>query len=195
MLYIGIDPGEAWCGFAALEFTDAGDVRAEARTYSVKARRGHIQMAHDIVDLLPHSKKTEIACEDFRVRRVGHQAFSAAVPLRFIGALEYGVSKVDAFSFYLIPPRDPGRDELKNLFGRPIVAYRKHWPRPSKAAWGHCASAWRVLGQHLLNRDPGLLVWLHKRKSHRCNRWLPVLQKSKLNDYVAPAVQWITPKD
>lgn len=191
MLYIGIDPGEAWCGFAALEVTSDSIVRVEARTYSIAARDGYLQMAHDILDLLPHSRRTHVVCEDFRIRRSGHQHFSAGNTLRLLGALEFGATSIDAFKFFLVPPNDNGERESRELFGRVLWNYRKQWPRPRHAAWGHCLSAWRVLGHHLLAQDRTLLLQIHKMKhSRRCDRWLPAAIKSARGEHVALAAQW-----
>jgi hypothetical protein len=191
MLYIGVDPGEAWCGFSALDITSDGAVRVEARTYSVTARGGYLRMAHDIVDLLPH-RRAHIVCEDFRIRRSGHQHFSAGNTLRLLGALEFGVTSVDAFKFFLVPPNDRGDTETRELFGSVLWNYRRSWPKPRHAAWGHCVSAWRVLGHHLLAHERALLLKLHTvKKSRQCDRWLPVALKSSRHEHVAPAARWI----
>ena len=192
MLYIGIDPGEVWCGFAALDVTSGSTVRVEARTYNIAARDGYLQMAHDILDLLPHARHAHVVCEDFRIRRSGHQHFNAGNTLRFLGALEFGVKSVDAFSFYLVPPNDKGETETRELFGKVLWNYRRTWPKPRHAAWGHCVSAWRVLGHHLLAENSTLLQKLHKvKKSHRTDRWLPAAVKSTHHEHVAPAAWWI----
>lgn len=193
MLYIGIDPGEKWCGFAALDVTSEGIVRVEARTYSVSERGGYLQTAHDLIDLLPHARKTHVIVEDFRIRKAGHQRFSSGDTLRFIGALEFGAKSVDAFEFFLIPPSDHGAQETRELFGPILQTYRrKTWPRPSHPAWNHCLSAWRVLGHHLFKTDPDILLRLRQtKKSHRIDQWLPVLLRSKDHEHIAPAACWI----
>jgi hypothetical protein len=187
MLYIGIDPGAAWCGFAAL---DATTYRVEARTYSVKAHGGYLCMVRDLLDLLPHNRPTTIIAEDFRIRRSGHQRFDPGHTLRFLGALEFGCSQIDAFEFYTVPPNDNGERETRELYGVILQRYRRHWPRPRHAAWGHCLSAWRVLGRHLMRYDHGMLMHLHQHQgSHRSSQWLPSLQKH--GDHCAPAATWI----
>lgn len=190
MLYVGIDPGESWCGFAALDIRDRR-VRVEARTYSVKAHGGYLQMARDLIDLIPHNRPTHVICEDFRIRRSGHQRFNRGDTLRFLGALEYGVATVDAFQFYLVPPNDHGEQETKELFGRVLRHYRTTWPRKKHHAWGHCLSAWRVLGHHLFRHDRDLLAHLHtKKKSRRCDQWLPALIRSPESEHMAPSGLW-----
>lgn len=192
MLYIGIDPGESWCGFAALDLTSKREVRVEARTYSVKAHGGYLHMARDILDLLPHARQAHVACEDFRIRHSGHQQFNRGNTLRFLGALEYGVASVDAFRFFLIPPNDHGRRETRELFGRVFFNYQKAWPDRRHSAWGHCVSAWRVLGNHLFHHDRDLLMrLLQKQRSHRCDQWLPALACDSGADHIAPAASWI----
>lgn len=195
MLYIGIDPGEAWCGFAALDVTARHEVRVEARTYSITARGGYLKMAEDLLELLPHNRPTQVVCEDFRIRRSGHQRFNRGDTLRFLGALEFGVSRVDAFQFFLVPPSDHGERETKELFGRVFRSYRQSWPHRGHHTWGHCISAWRVLGHHLFHNDRDVLMRLmsHKR-SHRCDQWLPANSHESKIDRVAPAATWIRAK-
>lgn len=193
MLYVGIDPGEAWCGFAALDARQDGSVGVEARTYSVAAHGGYLRLAQDLINLIPHNRPTCLIVEDFRVRLKGHQAFSAANTLRFIGALEFGASTVDAFKFFLIPPNDHAMRETKELFGRILLRYHSTWPRRDHAAWKHCFSAWRVLGHHLIKHDDDLLLRLQsQRRSHRCDQWLPALVRDPSREFVAPAAEWIS---
>lgn len=190
MLYVGIDPGEVWCGFAALDVTSDGIVRAEARTYSVADRKGYLNMTHDLLDLLPHARSAIIIAEDFRIRHVGSQRFNHGDTLRFLGALEYGVKKIDLYKFFLVPPNDHGVRETRELFGRCFVAYRRKWPRNRHPAWAHCVSAWRVLGTHLFQHNKELLLQLHTvKKIQRDTRWLPTLHKSE-RDFIAPAAHW-----
>lgn len=191
MLYIGVDPGEAWCGFAALDITSEGIVRVEARTYKIAAHDGYLQMARDLINLLPHSKKTHLTIEDFRIRRSGHQSFSRGETLRFIGALEFGCEQLTMFTHSVIPPSDHGDRETKELFGRVLINYRKQWPKPRHPAWGHCVSAWRVLGHSLMQHEREVLITLRKgrKKSHRIDRWLPATQLP--GDCVAPAAWWM----
>jgi hypothetical protein len=147
-------------------------------------------MAHAILDLLPHAKRTHIVCEDFRIRRVGHQKFNAGNTLRFLGALEYGIKQIDQFSFSLVPPSDHWERENRELYGRVIFNYRKLWPKPHDAAWNHCMSAWRALGHGLMALEqPQLLRLHHAKKSHRTARWLPVSEHQQ--DHVAPAAWWM----
>lgn len=192
MLYVGIDPGESWCGFAALDVVER-TIRVEARTYSVTARNGWLHMAHDLLDLLPHNRPTHIIAEDFRIRHSGHQRFSHGDTLRFLGALEFGVKSIDAFQFFLVPASDHGERETRELFGRVLSNYRDRWPRANHRAWDHCLSAWRVIGLHLLQHDRETLMALRNTKrSRRCSRWLPVSLKSEQHEHVAPAARWPT---
>jgi hypothetical protein len=191
MLYVGIDPGESWCGFAALETTSKKKIRVEARTYSVKAHQGYLQMARDLMDIIPRGRQLNFVCEDFRIRRSGHQGFNHGDTLRLLGALEYGVASRDEQShFFLVPPNDNGEHETKELFGNILRSYRSTWPKTYRS-WGHCVSAWRVLGNHLFHHERDLLLRLHGyKKSHRCHQWLPSVARSKL-DGIAPAGLWI----
>lgn len=189
MLYIGLDPGESWCGFAALE-VKSHTIRVEARTYSVKSRTSYLQMAQDVMDIIPH-RETCVISEDFRIRGSGHQRFSAGNTLRLIGALEYATSERSQATFHLIPPNDNGERETRELFGKVLLGYRSSWPQKSHSTWGHCVSAWRVLGQHLFHHERDLLLKVMAcKKSHRCDRWLPSLLRSKTLDRIASAAEW-----
>lgn len=193
MLYIGIDPGEAWCGFAALEATP-DYTRVEARSYSIASHSGYLGMVRDIADLLPHAKRTHIVAEDFRIRRAGHQSFNAGNTLRMLGALEYAASDIKAFSFSLVSPNDHVEDMTRELYGRVLFNYRNHWPKSRHSSWRHCLSAWRVLGQYLLEQNPEVLLSLRKKKrSHPTPRWLPSIQHK--HDRVAEAAWWITRRE
>jgi hypothetical protein len=190
MLYIGIDPGEAWCGFAALS-TDADildDIRAEARTYDVAKHGGYLGMVKDIIDLIPHMRETHIIVEDFRIRASGHQRFSRGDTLRFIGALEYATEKISTFHWHLVPP---GNIKVaRNLFGRALRTYRERWPHEGSDEWGHCVSAWRALGMYLLKSDTAMLARLRGYRPTRTDRWLPVGNRNGPHDFVAPAVRF-----
>lgn len=190
MLYVGIDPGSSWCGFAALEITSDNVVRAEARTYSVKNRRnGWLDMVGDLFNLLPHARRTSLVVEDFQIRQSGHQRFDHGDTLRFLGALEHGARGITMFDFHLIAPNDRGDRENRLLYGRILDHYRKKWPGPRRPPWSHCVSAWRVLGYHLMKREPEMLIDAQKmRRVHRGDHWLPLVRNDA--DFIAPAVTW-----
>lgn len=190
MLYIGIDPGEAWCGFAALDVISSTAIRVEARTYSVTVRGGYLNMVNSILDLLPHNRPTTIIAEDFQIRHTRHQSFNHGNTLRFLGALEHGVSEIDAFQFSLIPPSDHGERETRGLFGHVLFNYRDRWPRARSAPWNHCLSAWRAIGIYLLQNEQSTLLSLRKvKRSSKCQRWLPAATKG--NEHIAPPAWWI----
>lgn len=190
MIYVGIDPGERWCGFAALEILSSGTVRVEARTY-VMPPLGYVFMTKQILDLLPHARRTLVIVEDFQIRRAGHQRFNRGDTLRFLGALEYGVKGIDQFEFMLIPPTDKIERITNEMFGRVLSRYRERWPNPRHSAWRHCLSAWRVLGQHVAFDNPSLRARLIKqKKSLHSERWLPI-GSNHFDNCIAPAALWI----
>lgn len=191
MLYVGIDPGEQWCGFAALEITSDDVVRVEARTYSIRLRHGWLRMARDLVALLPHSRPATIVCEDFQVRKVGHQRFNHGDTLRFIGALQYGFGSVRFHTFHLESPNDRGRKEVPMMFGNAFIRYRNRWPHARDSEWNHCVSAWRVLGSFLLRHDPEALQRIHRlKRSHPAQRWIPSGSYHPKKEHIAPAAIW-----
>jgi len=190
MLYIGIDPGERWCGFAALELTSELVVRVEARTYSITAHKDYLTLAHDLIDLLPHARKAQIVVENFQVRTVGHQHFNRGDTLRFIGAMEFAAQSIDAFELFQVQPSDAGQRDSLKLYGSVIRRYSRRWPSPSHRAWKHCLSAWRVLGMHLLSKEPTFLLSIRKMKRVQiCERWLPA--STKMGDHIARAARWV----
>jgi hypothetical protein len=189
MLWVGIDPGEKHCGFAALEITSDEVIRVESRTYDVAAHGGYLEMAKSIVDLLPHARRANVVCEDFRIRKAGHQRFSSGDTLRMIGAIEMAVRSLNQYEFALIPPAD-APDAAFKLFGKIIVKYKAKWPRTHHPNWLHCLSAWRVLGLHLMSTTQDTLMQFHDcTRVREVDRWLPT--SALRTDHVADAMEWI----
>lgn len=191
MLYVGIDPGEKWCGFAALDITSDGEIRVEARTYNVAIHKGWCQMAGDLIGLLPHNRPIRLVCEDFHIRGSGHQRFSRGDTLRFLGALEYAASRISFFDFALESPSDRAIKTVPLLFGKSWARYRMKWPKRNHPAWNHCASAWRVLGNNLLRTDSAVLANIHEmRQSVPRSQWLPSGVLDRVEEYMAPSHTW-----
>lgn len=146
MIVLGIDPGEAWCGFAALQM-ERRFLRVQASTFSTD-NRNVFRMVQTLLPF-PKYENVTVVCEDFQVRPVGHQRFTRGQTLRLIGALEYHVIN-QGWLWRLIPPGKWQR-ELPQIFGNNFLSsYREHWPDKTNPQWDHCLSAWRVIGRYLL---------------------------------------------
>lgn len=189
MIIVGIDPGDSWCGFAALDISKYA-IRAESRTYG-RDDRNIFRMVETLLPFAGTKERVIVAVENFQIRGQGHQRFSAGDTLRLIGALEYVCIRY-GWSFNLVPPGS-WKADLPLLFGNHILTqYRKAWPTPGHANWDHCLSAWRVLGRHLLSEHL-LSVLAPMRKAQRtvfweqCAPW--VHAKTRGYDLVAPAVR------
>lgn len=191
MIVIGIDPGEAWCGIAALNIKKRSVV-AEARTLAIKPRTP----ISIVRAALPFSKKDEVIviAENYNFRPVGHQRFSTGQTVRLLGALEFYTRDMN-WKWHLIPP-GPWQKEIPLIFGNNLLAeYRRHWPQPRHQNWDHCMSAWRVLGRYLLTEQlTSVLAPLRKKHGigddaywHPADSFMPVRSTRKA-DLIAPAV-------
>lgn len=178
-LWIGIDPGERWCGYALLRH----DGRWRAQTGVLDAsQRSYVEL---IDTLLYDTYRSVVVVESYQQRPVGHQAFKTAVTPQIIGSLRYATEKRDA-KFYTVAPGDPDK-ELKYLqFGKFIEMWKAFWPAPRHTNWQHARSAWRVLGRWLLSNDFS---------TARAIIEAPLLHPSKTEihmafDLTAPTVTW-----
>lgn len=191
MRIIGIDPGERWVGLAAL-WIDLKQrvVHGESRVFDAEPR-GFAKTIRAVVPL--STLGTIFAAEDFRVRPLGHNAFTYGVTLRLLGGLQYAVEQ-HGHKWELIPPGKTR--EVPMIFGSLLDAWRDEWPLNRDPHWEHCLSAWRVLGRYLLRHDPAVLAVLRKptvASSLRVtSHWLSYLTP-KDTDLVAPTALWTVP--
>lgn len=146
--FVGIDPGERWCGYAFLTVED-GEYKARCGVLDVKA----MAMNQLINELTPVADVT--VTERFRTRGVGHQHMHNPITAQLIGAIRYAAeSKGGQWS----EVNAADASELQRFPLYPIITrWRKSWPNKGNARWDHALSAWRVLCQYLLTmRDPAL---------------------------------------
>src|ERR1044072_7076385 len=101
MKIIGIDPGEAWTGVAALDIGSNG-MHTKTRVFRSDARR----LADLVDEVVPGGPDVHIVAENFSVRPVGFNAFSQGQTLRILGALQYATEK-RSHTWTLVPPADP----------------------------------------------------------------------------------------
>lgn len=189
MIYVGIDPGAAWCGFAALN-VGKHSIRAAAATYG----RDDRSLTSIVRTLLPfaHTDEITVIAEDFQIRSVGHQRFNRGDTLRLLGALEYE-SLSAGWSWNLIAPGS-WKDELPKLFGNELIAdYKQRWPLRGHANWDHCLSAWRVLGRFFLGNKLSVMSELRRNKRDGTPYWSVteawVHAPARGYDLIAPAVR------
>lgn len=143
---IGVDPGERWVGVCKLSSNRGGTVWMLG--WGVIDRQ-QLPSLTRIADLIFFGQRVRsLACEEFRTRPVGHQAFDPGNTLQLIGALRY-VAEMKRVPFHFVPAADPNR-ALKNMGLSFFSAQIKG------RNLGHARSALRVLLHALLLRDPAL---------------------------------------
>lgn len=185
MIVVGIDPGDAWCGFVALNL-EKRFIRIESRTYAREPRPLY-RMTDALLPFHPSDRIT-VVVENYQMRGVGHQRFSQGHTLRLLGALEYVCAK-NRWDWHVVPP-GPWKREVPNIFGAFVPSYREHWPDNGSAEWDHCLSAWRVLGRYLM-RDQFLpmLARLRKKAAAEWDECAPFIHtRIYAGDLVAPAM-------
>lgn len=145
-LWLGIDPGERWCGYALLRH----DGRWRAQTGVLDAsQRSYVEL---IDTLLHDTYRSVVVVESYQQRPVGHQAFKTAVTPQIIGSLKYATEKRDA-KFYTVAPGDPDKELQYLQLSKFIEMWKAFWPAPRHTNWHHARSAWRILGRWLLSND------------------------------------------
>ena len=186
MRFIGIDPGERWVGIAMLEATGS-KWQAESRVLDVQARSGFLQLVSDVLIWAPAT----IIAEDYRVRPVGHQAFTAGYTLRLLGALQVSAEAKDA-TWIMLQPGPAAELDLLQL-GRFVK--RSDWPASNDPHWQHALSAWRVLGRYLLQEHKELLEKLRKTKKPKVELKKDLMVPRTIRstyDRHSPLTQWRT---
>lgn len=200
MIYLAFDPGDKWCGVAALAANPTIDtVCAETRVLCA-SDRSFASLINDMSwryarkGCVPDASMVTGIGEDFRVRPVGHQRFTAAHPVKILGALQYRF-ELDGSPWHLVAPGNAER-EVPMLVNELLSDWREHWRASSDANWRHAWSAWRVLLRHLMANDPALLRTLRMQgvseTRTETRRWLP-LQQVQTHDLITPAVRWTVP--
>lgn len=180
---LAFDPGDVWCGMAALDWDNGEDIVAESRVIHL-ASRSLLGFLRYIDFMLP----AYVVCEDFRVQAVGHNRFSAGHTLRLIGALET-ITVLNPKSRWAIVPPGNAKREVPELFN----GWYERWEafrNDRDANWRHAQSAWRVMGRFLMSDHPKLLRIL--RKEHRVQPmkpWLGIEHIDRRHDLTSPALR------
>lgn len=185
MRFIGVDPGDRWVGIALLEIRGV-NWKAESRVLDVSARSSMLELVEDILNWIP----AKIIAEDYRVRPVGHQAFTGGYTLRLLGALEiYTAMKLGTW-ITMLP--GPAMDLDMLHLGR-FIRPSYHTPSPG-GHWRHAFSAWRVLGRHLMMEEKQFLerLRLTKTNSAMIRGLLSPRPRRSTNDLFSPLITWKT---
>lgn len=184
MLFVGIDPGERWCGLATLEIERNRYARTNAAVYDLTDNVLG-ELVHKITNIAHHNGHIRYVIEDFQVRPVGHQSFTRGNTLRFIGALEYALYLRDITPRYIKPGKP--EEALRIL---PILQTWNTGETRGDTRWKHALSAWRVLGLHLLTTLPLVVDRLRNATLERTDACSPEWS----NDFFADTLGWCLPK-
>jgi hypothetical protein len=198
--FIGIDPGDVWCGYAMLEYDPTSDLRNGTQYFLTEARVFHIPSRPRLIDTVHHvlfGMPAIVVAENYTVRPVAYNRFSAGHTLRLLGALELGVQQNVISSWNTVPP-GPWEKDLPKLASGMFKRWSPDWLRPSAKNWGHAKSAWRVLLSYLMREHPDVLNVLRDKDCVRTYRRIPsVLYSAKKrttpHDLAAPAAKWDIP--
>ena len=145
LTFVGIDPGDVWCGFAMVRVCG----RHWTADTAVYDRRQYAFPA--LTHLLLPATADVIVVERYHQRPVGHQAWATGETIQLIGALRY-VTETRAVEWATVATGEPDKELPQLLIGSYLDAWRTHWPRPKTANWHHGRAAWRVLARYMLAR-------------------------------------------
>lgn len=150
--YIAFDPGDRWVGVALFTLTHKR-CYVGAGLYD-REREDAYACVHDLRRRLRKDRIIRVLAEDFQIRGRGFNTFGSGQTLRLLGALEY-VTLREGRPFRVVPPRPPTALRTLLALSIPIQTWRTTW-LPGRP-WEHALSAWRVLGQTLLEDHAMLL--------------------------------------
>lgn len=158
MIYVGIDPGARWTGVAILHRREK---RVTLHTMVIDGDDDLYLPVGWLASYLKGWSPGRVIAESFRVRPVGHQAFSNVSTARLLGALEWETYR-QGWSWSVEPPGDIARDLERLKLAKILASWRSSWPESGDARWGHALSAWRVLGFGIARVEPELLLALSR---------------------------------
>lgn len=182
-IYLGIDPGDKWVGWARMQ-VDGLMYTANMGVYNSEAIN-----FYDLVQfiLIKGNNPTHIITESYQQRHLGHNRFGRGTTLRFIGALQY-VTEQKHLIWGEVPPGNP--EELAHLhLAKYIEKWTPHLPMPASPQWKHAHSAWRVIGRYLLTLGHKDGSRLAKAKVHMVFNF-DELHRPQLGFLSAPTALW-----
>lgn len=144
-VYLGIDPGDKWVGWARMQVTD--------RTYTCCMGVYNRAMFNDLTRLvnviMEANTPSHVICESFQLRALGHNKFGRGETLRLIGALQYATGQAQ-LAWSEVPPGNAVVELGQLHLGKYIEKWMKWVPASADTNWRHAHSAWRVIGRYLL---------------------------------------------
>lgn len=180
MIYIGIDPGDRWQGFAMLEVA-----QAQCNAYTAVYDR-NVRSLSELIDLLiPVGHDVTVAIEEYRIRPQGFNRFASIDTPKLIGALEYRTLCLLDSRVIFVAAANP--IELNEFPVADVVNFALNNAIKHSPQWDHARSAWRVLATCLMKTNVQLLMTI--RKPYRLQR-PPKIRRIGLDDLIAPIVSW-----
>lgn len=153
--FVGIDPGDRWCGYATLRITPTETglhAFAQSGVFDRRARTfpGLVQA------LIPAKRHVHyVAIEDYRERPVGHRSWQLAETPELIGALRY-LALERQHLLWRVAASDP-TIALEELGFFQLAPFMRRPTGNSAVSWDHALSAWRVLLRMLAKINVPLL--------------------------------------
>lgn len=159
--WIGVDPGERWMGIAILTQIDKRTFTADMRVIDVAAIKSRNLLVNGLMYIL--QPEDSMVCENYQIRRAGHQSFDAGITLRIMGALEYAAGERGCEFGYIMPGKPEDINDM--FFGKYLDQWQEKWMRPKADEWNHARSAWRALMIYLMARAPKVITQLRDAKT------------------------------
>lgn len=189
--FVAVDPGDAWCGVAALELRGS---LISAFTTVIHATP---RTMHETVSEIMRCSPSGLIVEKYQQRAVGHQRWAEPKAPRLLGALQY-VAEDEGLGFHTVPTGDP-RDVERMPFWPIIMQWRSHWQRGMASNWSHGLSAWRILGTFMMQHKTYLerLSAFRDQKQHILSTmwyqpvtWLGNMRTVSERDLTSTPVMW-----
>lgn len=192
---VAVDPGDAWCGVAALDF--------RGNTYSAFSTVIHAspRTFHETITEIVRTNPTAIIAEKYQQRGVGHQKWAEPKAPRILGALQY-LAEDNGLGFHTVGTGNP-IDVERMPFWPIIMKWRSmSWRHGNAANWSHGLSAWRVLGSFMMGHQAFLqrLISLKEHQRYILQNmhnepveWLGDMQTVSERDLVSTPIMWRMP--
>jgi hypothetical protein len=190
---LGVDPGDAWCGLAALEI-DRDHWSAWTGVLHV-TNRTLPEIVHEVMRCSPMA----IVIEKYQSRAVGHQKWNVLRTPRLIGALEYAAFDY-GMGWHEVAPDAAAKVRLMPIYPT-LQHWQPHWQTYRRAEWEHSHSAWRILSQWMMGTLKELSGLLHQNKNPKHNHfelgpvnWLGDPETVADRDLTATPAHWTIPR-
>jgi hypothetical protein len=191
---VAVDPGDAWCGVAALEMR--GPIYSAFSTVIHATPR----TMYETITAIMRTTPTAVIVEKYQQRAVGHQKWAEPKAPRIIGALEY-LTQENGQGFHTVNTGNP-KDLERMPFWPIITEWRANWRHGNAANWSHGLSAWRILGSFMMQHRVFIdrLVALREQQRYILKNmyyqpveWLGDMQTVSERDLVSTPLMWRMP--